>query len=523
VALYGTAAAFIGPLPDWINATDGARLATYSFYKALFKNDNTSFKITLREDEENPVYVPSAKRIVRTMARYTCKGLGFTTEGATPEAAAEMVIAFGDLFKREEFFPNFRDALEMGVAQGDFCCMVSGDIDKPELSRLSLRFIDPGTYFPLTVVGDRTRVNGQMLVETITMNEAYVENGPGTLKEYLRVQRWLKVTHPDHPLYVEPAPGVAVNYEVPIQYERLVMETRDWEDLTKRVIVKTEQPLVEIPGILTLPIYHFRNRGEVGELMGISELEGIERLFMGINQAATDEDVALAMQGLGIYVSNQRPVNNDGEPTDWVLGPRRVVQLSGTDGSFERVSGVSSVVASQDHIKYLQDMAESTVGISDVALGQVDTQTAESGIALALRMGPILDESTRKDERILSKLTQMFHDLKVWFDVYEGQTFDELVDIIPTVEPKLPVDTDKQITRLQDLYVNGVIGTILYITKLNELGMELGKPEDVMKAQMEEAAERAAAAAEQMAASGGLDPDGERLASEAEAPADPEE
>ena len=500
MALYDTAVPFFGPLPDWLNATDAARLASYTFYKDLLDNDSTAFKITLRDDEENPIYVPTAKRIVRTMARYVCKDLGFTPVGGTPQEQTDAILAFGNLFNREEFFPNFRDALEDGIAQGDFCLYVSGDPGKPEGSRLTLKFIRPGTYFAITDPDSPDRVVGQMMVERIFVNDAGLTGQADSKKEALRRQRWVKVTSPLHPAY-QPPPAVP-NYETSIQYDCVVMDLKDWEDPTKATIVRTVWPMMEIPGITQLPIYHFRNRGETQEIYGQSELAGFERLVFAINQAVTDEDVALAMQGLGLYVTNQTPVNANGEPTDWILGPRRVVELKGVDGMFERVQGITSVLPSQDHISYLHDQVDSTLGISDVALGQVDTAVAESGIALALRMGPLLDESGRKDDRILSKLKQLFFDLKMWFAVYESTKFSDAITIEPDVGEKLPRDVEKELARLQDLFVNGILPLRLYIVKLNELGMNLGDPAELMAELEAEAQKRLEAEQAAMDASG---------------------
>jgi hypothetical protein len=523
MVLYNTAAPFFGAPPDWLNATDARRLAAYEFYKALYKNDNTTYKVDLRGDEENPLYVPAAKRIVKTMARYVCKGLGFTPVidplfTVADDQQAAMITAYGNLFKREEFFANFRDALEMGIAQGDFCLYVSGDVAKPEGSRITLRFIDPGTYFPMTDPMDAQRVVGQQMVERVFLNASLQARMPDSTTEYLRRQRWLKVTSPLHPGYVEP-PGVP-NYETPIQYESVIMNTRDWEDPAKAEIVRVDFPLAELPGITQLPIYHFVNKGETGELMGVSELEGFERLVMGVNQAITDEDVALAMQGLGMYVTDQVPVNADGERTDWVLGPRRVVEVS-ANGTFTRVGGVEKITAYQDHIGYLQDQAESTAGISDVALGQVDTSVADSGIALALRFGPLLDEAERKDDRVIPKLNQFSYDLRQWFAVYEGTQFPDGLTIEFEAGDKLPQDRDKLLATYQDLFVNGVLTMRLYIEKLNELGFNLGDPAKLI-AEQEADAQKSLERQQAMMAADPTAEDGNRLDAEAEAPDDAE-
>jgi hypothetical protein len=365
------------------------------------------------------------------------------------------------------------------MAHGDFAIYLQADPMKPEGSRISVRFIDPGMVFQIFAEDDVDRVVGMQLVEQVKIGD----------KEYLKRQRWVKPTSPLHPQYNPDAPV----YEGFIWYDSVVLELADWEDPAKAKIFKTEVPQMEIPGITQPPVYLFKNRVKTGEPYGLSELQGFERLFLAINQSVTDEDVTLAMQGLGVYASNTRPTTADGTETDWILGPRRVVELDGPkpDQYFERVNGVGSITPMQDHYKWLIEMAESTAGINEVAMGQVDTTVAESGVALEIRLGPIIDESNRKDERLLGRLKQLFFNLREWFTVYESITLPPEIMVEPVVGKKMPVNVEKEASRLQDLWIGGAISTVLFLTKLNELGFNLGDPATVVAEAQAEALEKA--------------------------------
>ncbi len=400
-------------------------------------------------------------------------------------------------------------------AKDHFVAYVYADPSKPEGSRISIRFLRAGTYFPRKDPTDKMRVSGCELVEYVLLNDSLVEGAADSTKPFIRRQRWVKVNDPAHPDYTERDPAdlepQPIDFETFIQYESVILATKDWQDPAKAEIVKTVTPLVEITGITNLPMYHFRGRGEPDETWGVSLLVGMERLFLGLNQAATDEDMALAMSGLGVYVSNAKPVNANGEEIPWLIGPKRVIGLNGpkTELYFERVTGVSkdAIGASQEHVGYLHDQVDSTAGISDVALGQVDTAVAESGVALMLRMGPILDESDRIDDRVLSKLRHLFYDLRQWFSVYEGANFDDTTQVVPNVGPKLPPDIDKELARFQDMFVNGVIPLQMYLQKLIDLEILSGTPETIMAQLQKEADENLAR--QQAAMGGGAQPDGQ--------------
>lgn len=488
---YSVVANFLaGYAPTWLaaDAFNTARIASYKFYENLYWNDVGGFKLTLRGDEEFPVYIPSARRVINTINRYVAKGLNISVESSTPATAEAAKLAYYKLFARERFFSTFAKHKKLGLVRGDWVFGIFADPLKVEGTRISLKYIDPARYFPIPNPNDQDDLWGQSLIEAVAIGD----------KVYIHVQRWLKPAHPDHPN--------TGSLDAPIAYEDVTFEQENWQDPEKRktFAAETDVPLATLDGILSLPLYHFRNDWQPGNLYGTSDLKGLERIFLAINQTATDEDVAIAMAGLGLYVSDSQPVDADGNDTDWVLGPKRVVEIP-RGGEFKRVSGVASIEPSQGHMDWLQSQAESVMGISDVALGQANVDTAESGIALALRMAPLLDAATERDQEISDVLLQMFYDLKTWFSVYEGINLgDETTGAIisPIFAPKLPKNEKEELDRLAQLHMDGIISLDFYWQEMIKLGYEINIEE--LRKQIED--ERAT-----------IDPTGDRLDQEAAA------
>lgn len=66
------------------------------------------------------------------------------------------------------------------------------------------------------------------------------------------------------------------------------------------------------------------------------------------------------------------------------------------------------------------DWATTGIGLPDMASGKVDVSVAQSGIALAWKMGPIIAENQDKQLGILGKWNQMGYDLvNMWFPAFE--------------------------------------------------------------------------------------------------------
>jgi hypothetical protein len=488
---YSVVASFLaGYIPSWLSGDplNAARIASYAFYDNLYWNDAGGFRMTIRGDEEFPVYVPSARRIVNTFNRYVARNMSIDIRGENADQVEAAKLAFEVLFKREAFYSNFKHSKRLGLIKGDMVIGIFADPFKPDLERISLVDVDPAKFFPIVDPDDSKKIWGQRIIEQVKVGD----------KNYIHIQRWIKSTHPEHPSYNEEAP----DYEADIAFDQVLWEMESWDDPEKRKTFRVDTPLEPLPGIKTLPLYHFANNKDPNNIYGTSDLKGLERIFLDINQTATDESVAIAMAGLGVYVSDSSPVDSDGAATDWVLGPKRVVEVP-VGGKFDRVSGVASVDPTQGHMDWMQAQAESVLGISDVALGQVDVTLAESGIALQIRMGPLLDASADRDGEIADKLIQMFHDLKTWFAVYERINLgDSLTGAIiePVFGQKLPTNNKEEMDRLAQLFLDNVIPIQVYWEKLRALGVEL--PDDADMGKMFEEAQAL------------VDPEGARLAAE---------
>lgn len=484
---YNTALPFITTaLPKWVDDYDSQRLASYDLYDDLYENSTATTSLILRGSDDKPIYIPSAKRLINTMARYVGRGFGFSVDGTTGTGDAARNAckeAFGTLFARERILSKFTSGKREWLRRGDWIWLLVADPGKPEGSRISIKTVDPRMYFPIFDIDDPDRMTGVQLVEeTIRDNDVIA----------LKVQRWLKPNHPEYP-------DTAVDGE--IAYDLTVWDIATWAEIDpdRRKILEVVQPLKPLPGITSLPVYHLRNNEESGNPYGKSELSGLESVVFGLNQAASDEDLALAMAGLGMYETD----SGTPEGGVWELGPQQVVEhAAGT--TFGRVTGVASVQPSQQHISYLEEQLYGTVGLNHVALGAADASVTESGVALALKMQPLFDAADEKDLVVKDVFDQMFHDLLQWFEVYEGLDFTD-IRVFTSISQgdRLPFDRTGEFQELLSLFQANVITLQYFVDQLNEkFGYE------IPAADVQKAIDQAATAAAQ------ADPYGSRVAQE---------
>lgn len=446
-------------IPTWMNAYDAQRIASYGLYENIYWTNPDTFKLVQRGAEANPLYMPSGRIIVNTMDRYVGVDMAPIMDPAfgTPDEQAVALVAMTDFLKRERFGSQYESNKLYGIMRGDWCFYITANAAKAQGSRLTLRGIDPAMVFPINPANDVDRVIGYDLVEQITVGDN------------LRIKRtrYLKSDHPDHP-----SDGIAPGG--PISYQVDTLELENWEDPeeAKYVAGPEDVPIVLMPTNITqLPVYHIKNFEEPGNPFGSSEMRGLERVMAGVNQAITDEELALALEGLGMYKSEKgNPIDSNGNPTTWQLGPGRVVH----DGSFERVNGVNTVGPFQEHLAYLHSQMDQVSGTSDVAKGVVDVTVAESGIALKLRMGPILGASKKKDVTVKEVLNQMFYDLRDWFSAYEGVNMTN-VRFEVMFGQKLPEDTKARFDQLFQMYTADppLITAAYFRDACREMGFEI--------------------------------------------------
>ena len=431
---------FAGVAPTYVPPDDQPRIQAYQAYEDLYWGNPEAYKLVMRgtDGEEKPIYVPSARSIVETLNRYVAKGFGFAVDPdmGTPQQQLECIKAFQNLFDRERILSKFANAKRFGIMKGDWGFHITADPNKPEGSRMTITAIDPATLYKITDDDNVERTIGYQIASVQVADDG---------AQYMLVTEYTKSEARGE------EPGG------PIFSHTFTCGLENWWDPEQRqtvVDILPETPLD--PRITALPVYHIPNFEQPGYAFGTSELRGLEILTTAINQAVSDEDVTLALQGLGMYATDAgAPVDEEGNAADWNLGPGRVVEHA-AGRKFNRVQGVTTVLPFQDHINYLHGQLRESSGVPAVAMGQVEVSTAESGIALALKMGPILSRAEEKDLIIRDVMGQFLYDLRTWFAVYEGMDFTTL-GVSAAFGEKLPMDRKARMAELQALFDGGII------------------------------------------------------------------
>lgn len=418
-------------LPSYVVGLDQERIAAYSVYDQLYWNNPNAFKLVARGSEDKPIYIPSSRTIIEATNRYLAKGFDAVTNprGGSPADQLLLTAAVRKLFAREKFKVKFNNLKRFGLVRGDAMWHIVADDTKAVGSRISLMEIDPASYFPIWDDEDIDKIIGCHLIDQFTLGD----------KTFIRRQTYRKL--------IPEGGGVAQ-----ITSEAALFEVGAWDDREGAEVKLAKvitQPYTLPPDITSLPVYHVRNWITPLDPFGSSEMRGLERIAGAVNQGISDEELGLALEGLGVYATTSgAPVDDNGNEVDWRLGPGRVVEID-PQSEFKRVSGITSVTAWQDHLKFLIGAMREASGTPDIAIGAVDVQIAESGIALALKMSPILSKNEEKEDELLSVHDQMFYDLvNGWFPAYEGYAW-EGVQLDPVVGQALPVDRAAVISEVQ--------------------------------------------------------------------------
>lgn len=476
---YSTLRNMMGTLPTWIpDPLDQERILSYQVYEQIYWGVPETFKIVARGAEDKPIYVPTGRIIVDTTHRYVATGFDFAVDLRTGGAASQsadvqaVTLAMEDLWTREKFRSKFAGNKRYGLIRGDWAWHIVADPNKLAGSRISIYPLDPASYFPIWDENDLDKIVGCHIVDQVHVgNDDFIK----------------RLT------YRKTETGS-------ITSEEALFKLDDWQGPTAKV-EQIVTPLQELPPEITaLPVYHVKNFDEPANPFGSSELRGLERIIGAINQTVSDEELSLALMGLGLYATDAPPpTNDDGEEIAWQLGPGRVVEHpAGT--KWERVNGITSIQPSQDHIGFLLNMINEAAGTPDVARGKVDVKVAESGISLMLQMAPMLSKVAEKDQLVMDTHDQMFFDLvNGWFPAYEQTSFGD-ARVRTRVGDKLPVDRAAKFQELNNMLDKKVISVEFYREEATKLGYKFPANMDSQIA----AANAAAAAL--------VDPFGARLA-----------
>jgi hypothetical protein len=440
---YSTASPYFGALPTWLTKADANRLLSYQLYEQIYKNVPETFELVQRGTDVNPIYIPAGKKIIETVNRFLAKNWRYVIDTSAGTPADQQIVKMGlqILFAREKVFSKFAMNKRWGLVRGDSLFHVVADPTKPIGRKLSIYDVDPGMYFPIFDIANLDRILGCHLVEQIFNDKGEI---------IIKRQTYRKEDNGK------------------ISSELAFFETTGWDDREGGELKPTAPPSdqaavapFELPEQITaLPVYHTRNQTEPGNPFGISELSGLEIIMAGVNQSITDEALALALEGLGLYWTTSSPPVDEttGEETTWRLGPGRVVELD-QEAQWGRVQGVSSVGPSLDHIRFLLQQMDQTVGVSDVAAGRVDVSIAESGIALALDMAPLIARCEEKEQEILAVGDHMLWDIvHGWFPAFEGMNPGDVQVASATSDP-MPVNRAQVIQEVTQLVAAAIIDT----------------------------------------------------------------
>lgn len=444
---YSTIPAF-GPLPGWVPEEEQQRLAAYAKYDEMYWNDPRQFSLRVLEGEE-PIYIPNARTIVDTTSHYLLKGLNISCD----QSNLKLKTALTAFLDREMFYPRFHTAKHRGVALGDFVLHLTANPSKAQGSRISLNSVDPSKVIPIYDDDVPDKLVGCHIVDFF-----YLPDDPNK-------QRIRKLTY----RLIENGETRRVSRE-----EAVFEMTPKWYGPTPEK-VKQLIPLGLLDERITsIPVYWFKNI-DWDWPYGSSELKGFESILAAISQGDTDVQGSLSLEGLGVYATDGgRPVTDDGTETDWEVSPGKVMEVP-SGAYFRRVEGVGSITPATDQINYLESKIREAGGLSDVALGRVDVQTAQSGIALAIKFLPTLAKIDERDTAGIGRLKQLFFDWKIWHEVFELEKLDG--DILPEIGSKLPQNRTETINELNNMVDRNIISRKYYRDEMQKLGYVF--PDDI--------------------------------------------
>lgn len=437
---YSTVAPLFSAIEDvsWLPDEDQDRIQAYATYDQIYWNFSEVFKITMRGTFDKPVYVPSGKTVVDETAHYLLKGLDISPANEKDQKLADALKLF---MKRQRFYSKFHEAKHSGVARGDWILHMTVDEDQMEGYRISVNSVDPASYFPLYSDDDLDRLEGVRLVEQIA------DEAGGTRVRMLQYS------------YEYYGAVGSVTRRVIVEEAELKVEGW-WKGKPEAVVLKRHIKPTALPdSIQRIPVYHFKNGSWQGDPFGSSEMRGQELLLSAVNQTVSDEELALALEGLGVYATDApKPTNDDGDVEEWVIAPGMVLNIPG-GSEFKRVQGIKSIAPFQDHVEFLQkNLFEGTGTFRSNA---IEVSIAESGIALAIKFMPTAAKIEERDNNGLDLLDQFWYEWRVWHAEYEGVDFTKL-DLAITLGSKLPINRIELINELNNMLDRKIITRAYY-------------------------------------------------------------
>lgn len=464
----------LGKPPSWWPEEERDRIQAYEKYDQMYWNDPTQYALRVLENEQ-PIYVPNARIIVDTTAQYLMKGLELvatSSDTATPMTRSDAARdarandkspaqrSLDSFLKRERFMSKFHINKQAGIARGDSAFHITADPTKKEGERVSIDTLHPGMVWKVSDPDDPDKIIRMHIVEQ------FVRPNDPEKKVYIRKLTYEKVV---------------VDGNRRIAREEGLYELNGdkgfwWGPTPKKVSTILAPDL--LPAQIThFPVYWFNNIEWESQTYGSSELRGLEFLEWAVSQGTTDTQMALALEGLGVYATDGgRPVDENGNETDWEITPGGVAEVP-AGSYFRRVEGVGSITPMMDQLKYLEGKMYGAAGMTDVALGQVDVQVAQSGVALAIKFMPTLARIEHRDVAYTEILQQMFFDLRSWFEAYDPKFQVPELELI-IAKSKLPPNRVETLNELNNMIDRKIISRKYYRERAAELGYLIPANED---------------------------------------------
>jgi hypothetical protein len=470
---YASVAKFFpDTLPAGLTGDDQRRVAAYNVYENMYWNNPDTYKILARSEDVAPIYLPSAMNMIEAAGRFLAVQWDYFVDPKVGTDADRKVVddMFKKMFKREEMYAKFATQKRFGLIRGDALWHITADPNKALGERISIHELHPGQYFVIEAPDNADRIIGCYIVDS-------VEDPRDDQKKVSRRQKYIKDD----------------DTKIITSYLELY-ELDKWDDRvdeTAPVKIGDVRPPVQLdPRITQIPVYHVKNF-RTSDRWGSSQIRGLETVLAAVNQAVSDQDLALSMQGLGVYWTDGGPPKDaDGNDTPFIMGPGEVVEVA-PGNSFGRVSGIAGSLPGIEHMQFLMDQASEANGIPQVARGRADVQVAESGIALLIQMAPLLSQNGEKEQVMLGVLDQMFYDLtNMWFPAYEQLTVsaDVGVEVTNVVGDPMPQNRESTIAEILTLVtsVPPLITIEMAQQKLATLGYEF--PDNAAQQVLDDAA-----------------------------------
>lgn len=467
-----------GGTDNIVDVNDKLRAQCYDLYENIYNNSTFQLKVTIRGDETHPILLPSGEKLIESVNRFLAINLDYLVEGKG-DAGTQKTLDdwFKDWFAREKIKAKFESSKRYGLIRADAVLYIYANPTKDAGKRICVHELDPRQLMAIANPTDIHQIVGYHIIERVQDFRSPDDKSKTVTKRRTFRKELDDNGNPTGTVTTE------LSYWTNAKWDDRTLKPDELEAIPGGPDAEPPTPLPS--PISELPIYKWRTKPPQNSDWGVSQLSGLESIMYAINQSLTDEDATLLFQGLGMYVTSAAPPidPNTGQITNWNIGPQQIIEI-GTDQKFERVSGITDLKPSQDHIQFMADASAEAKGIPQIAIGKVDVNAVQSGIALKMELMPLIAANAEKELEIINVLDQMFHDVTTqWLPAYESETFANAdamsqMSVVCIFDDPIPVDRDAAIQETLLLETSNLILTSMAVGKLRELGWKYPTTDD---------------------------------------------